>query len=131
MKIYWLCFCACLLVLAGGCAVEADSSATQGNSVPFKGVAEERFAGTWKTTNGVSVYELLKDGTYKLESKIAVRGQAPFTSRLQGEWRVSGDRMLFKDGNGNVVPYAFVLNGDTLTLTLTGMMKNKTVMKRQ
>jgi len=99
--------------------------------VPFTGKVDPRFVGTWKTDNGMSTYQLKEDGAYVLDSTIRVQGQAPIQSHLEGEWRLDGDRLLFKDGNGNVVPYAFTIKDDTLELGLTGKLKTKTVLKRQ
>lgn len=97
----------------------------------FEGTPDGKFVGTWKSTDGVSTYQLEKDGKYKLDSNIPVRGQSPIQSKSEGEWRVNGDRMIFKDPQGNVVPYSFKLEGETLELSLTGRMKAKTVLKRQ
>lgn len=97
----------------------------------FEGTPDEKFAATWKTTDGMSTYVLEKDGKYKLDSTIPVRGQSPIRSKTEGEWRIKDGRMLFKDPQGNVVPYALKLEGDTLELSLTGRMKAKTVLKKQ
>ncbi len=116
-----------------GCGTSPDDELVEPTAmkVEFKGTPDERFVATWKSTNGVSTYVFEKAGTYKLDSKIVVKGQSPINSHLEGEWRLDGDRMLFRDGSGNVVPYSYKLNGDTLELALTGKMKAKTVLKKQ
>jgi len=47
-----------------------------------------------------------------------------------GSWSVKGDRMLFKDQQGNVAAYGYKLAGSKLTLTPTGTMKHPTIMDR-
>ena len=99
--------------------------------VAFEGNPDPQFAATWKSADGRSTYQLARDGTYKLDSKISVQGRAPFNSHLEGDWKVKDDRMLFRDKSGVAVPYAYELKGDTLTLSLTGSLKNKTILKKQ
>jgi hypothetical protein len=124
----------CFAVIAGlGCSegdgAESDEPIRQ--KIAFEGEPQDRFAGTWKSADGVSTYKLNKDGSYELDSKIKVQGRGPIESHLKGEWRVQADRLLFRDQRGDVVPYAYSITGDTLELSLTGRLKSKTVLKRK
>lgn len=125
-----LCFAA---LLAAGCANDAPGDEEEAPKPPiaFVGETPDEFAGTWKTADGRSTYQLKVGGTYALDSKVSVPGRAPIDSHLEGEWRIKGDTMLFRDGRGDVVPYRFELKGDSLELSLTGRLKNKTKLKRQ
>lgn len=130
MKIAFALVCLAVMLFAGACGAD-DSEDPMPAKVAFEGNIPDTYVGLWKTHDGMSTYELQSDGKYVLNSKIRVQGRDPIDSHLEGEWRVNGDRMLFKDGRGDVVPYAFALEGDTLELSLTGNLKNKTVLKRQ
>ncbi len=114
-----------------GCHSGDDELAPDRPPVAFEGKPEPQYAATWKTQDNRSVYQIAADGTYKVDTKVSVKGQAPFNSHLEGEWKVNGAQMLFKDKNGAVTPYAMDQKGNTLTLTLTGAMKNKTVLLKQ
>ena len=128
-----LCLLPLICLLGAGCSNKSadDVEDSAKPKVAFLGKADDRFVATWKSTDGVSTYRFDKGGTYKLDSKIKVQQHAPIDSHQEGSWLVNGDRMLFKDGSGNVVPYAFALAGNTLELTLTGGLKVKTTLKRQ
>jgi hypothetical protein len=126
--------CLALLALFFGWGCQAEEASLDDLKAPkaaFEGDVPERFAGTWKSEDGISTYRLETDGTYELHSKIRVQRGDPIDSRMQGEWRVKGDRMLFRDERGDVVPYAYALEDGRLELSLTGRMKSKTVLKRQ
>ncbi|CAN5411545.1 hypothetical protein BH11ARM1_BH11ARM1_03210 [soil metagenome] len=121
-----------LALLLGACASNPDEAEDiDSKPVAFSGKVDPQFVGTWKTTNNISVYHLEKDGTYKLDSKVQVSKGPTINSHLEGKWLVDSDRMLFKDAQGNVVPYTLKLTDKTLELTLTGSMKNKTTLERQ
>lgn len=124
----------CLAALSGlGCASPSDAEEDDAPKphVVFEGDVPDRFAGTWKTEDGKSTYQLKRDGSYVLDSKVNVPGRVPIDSHLEGEWRVKGERMLFRDGQGDVVPYLFKIEGDALELSLTGRLKNVTKLKRK
>lgn len=125
----WICLAG---ILGFGCSGMGNeiSESKPNASVAFEGKVDERFTGTWKSADGVSTYQLKKDGTYELESKIPVAGQGPIHSHLEGEWKVQKDKFLFRDGQQNVVPYAYTFEDGVLELSLTGRLKTKTVLKR-
>lgn len=114
-----------------GCNSDEDGIEPEKPLVAFEGKPEPQYAATWKTQDDRSVYQIGEDGTYKVDTKVTTKGQAPFNSHLEGEWKVNDKLMLFRDKNGAVTPYIIDLKGNTLTLTLTGSMKNKTVMVKQ
>ena len=120
-----------LSLLVTGCQKEADDVDKEKPPVAFEGSPDAKYAGTWKTEDGVSTYILDGAGTYKLSSKIQIKGQEPMTSHLTGQWAINGDKMLFKDQSANVAAYAFEFQGNKLTLTSTGSLKAKTIMDRQ
>ena len=124
---------ATLLIAAVGCSKNEDEELPMpvATNVSFDGAPEEKYAGTWKTADGISTYFIDKSGTYKADSVIPMKGQAPMKTHIEGEWKASGEQLLFKDAKGNVVPFSCKLDGDTLELSLTGSMKRKIVMKRQ
>ena len=126
-------FLATALAAAGlaGCHSDEDGAEPEKPPVAFEGKPDPQYAATWKTQDKRSVYEIVADGTYKVDTKVVTKGQAPFNSHLEGEWKVNGTQMLFRDKNGAVTPYAIDLKGNTLTLTLTGALKNKTVLLKQ
>jgi hypothetical protein len=114
-----------------GCNSDEDGIEPEKPPVAFEGKPEPQYAATWKTQDDRSVYQIAPDGTYKVDTKISVKGRDPFNSHLEGEWKVNGSQMLFRDKNGAVTPYNMESKGNTLTLTLTGAMKNKTVLLKQ
>ena len=131
MNIRHFAFCSVVLCFVVGCGPKDEEiTSTTANTVAFEGPPDAKYAGTWKSSNGVSTYIFVADGTYKMDSMIVVRGQKPFPSHAEGQWKVSGDRMLMKDKAGNVVPYALEFKNDELKLTLTGSLKNETVLRR-
>lgn len=99
-------------------------------AIPFEGSVDPKFVGKWKSPDRDSRYEFLKDGKYVADSIIQVKGRDPIKSHLEGQWKVSNDRMLFRDAAGTVVPYIYTLKGDELELSLTGKMKTKTRLRR-
>lgn len=116
-----------------GCAPTDDEIVgVDKTSVAFKGEPDKRFVGTWKSTSIDSTYKLAENGTYALHSRVKMPGgPGMINADSKGEWRLDGDKLLFKDAQGNVVPYDYTLVGDTLTFTSTGKMKNKTELKLQ
>lgn len=131
LKSAWSLFAVVLSLSVLGCKKDDSEELTDTTpKVMFEGKPDSKFVGVWKTEDGISVYNLDKSGSYKMDSKIPTRGK-PILSHLTGNWTVNGDRMLFKDQSGNVAGYGFALKGDKLTLTSTGSLKAKTVMDRK
>ena len=114
-----------------GCHEEGESVETPVASKVFDGTPDAKFEGTWKTEDGMSTYQLNKNGTYLLDSKIKVAGNKPINSHLKGMWGIKGSMMEFKDQASNVASYGFELQGNKLTLTSSGVAKAKTIMDRQ
>jgi hypothetical protein len=119
-----------LATFVGGCtgASEEGSEPTK-PPVAFEGKPDSRFAAVWKNADGSSTYTLKPDGKYRLESKVKTQGKT-FDTNVAGEWVANGDRLLFKDAAGTVVPYKYTLAGNKLTLALTGSMKRETVLTK-
>jgi hypothetical protein len=128
LSVTFLVTCAALSTV--GCNKE-DLDEVEKPPLAFEGKPEPKFAATWKTPDGNSTYQFADDGKYILDSLVSVKGQSRMKTHSEGEWKVNGDRMLFRDQSGNVVPYAYEMKDKTLTLTLTGSMKNKTVLNKQ
>jgi hypothetical protein len=120
-----------VLALAGGCTpADADATEEAPKVVAFGGKPDEKFAGKYKTVDGDRTYSFESDGKFRLDGTIDNRGQK-MPVKVEGAWSVDGDRFLVKDQSSNVVPYTYTLEGKTLTLTLTGSMKNKTILTKQ
>jgi len=125
-------FAAALVGVCAGCShPDSDELDTTVKKIAFEGAPDPKFAGTWKTEDGVSTYTIKADGSYELASKIQVAKQKPIDSHLTGNWAVKADQMLFKDQSGNVSGYTFALEGTKLTLVSNGTLKAKTVMDKQ
>ena len=122
-----------LLVVVSGCAPATDELVPADKpAVAFKGEADKKFVGVWKSTTVDSTYKLSADGAYQLHSRVKMPGgPGMIDADSAGEWRLDGDKLLFKDAQGNVVPYEYKLDGDNLSLISTGKMKNKTELKKQ
>jgi hypothetical protein len=124
------------LVLAAGLVLAVTGCQSSEEGVPtddrpkvvFEGKPDERFVAVWnsKETAG-NAYTIKGDGTYSYKGVVFMQGKK-IDNQFEGEWLVNGDRLLFKDKNGNVVPYAYKFEGDTLTLSLTGRLKRDTVL---
>jgi hypothetical protein len=119
-----------LLAVAFGCT-PADESAPELErpKTEWKGEIDDRFVSVWSTDSG-STYTLTDDGGFHLEGVVKTQG-GEFKNDVRGKWLVDGEKMLFQDASGNVVPYMMKLNGDTLTLTTVGTLKKATVLKRK
>jgi len=121
------------VIVAAGCAPPAEEITTvDSTKVAFEGAPDERFVGAWKSTSSDSTYTMSINGTYQLHSRVKMPGgPGMIDADSKGEWRLKDKQLIFKDGQGNVVPYDYTLEGDTLTFVSTGKMKNKTVLKKQ
>ncbi len=119
------------LALGAGCGPkEEDEETPEKPKVAFEGTSEPKLVATWKTTDGQTTYTLSEDGAYVLKGKASTpKGPVEYTNN--GFWKAANDRVLFKDKDDNVVPYLYELSGKKLTLTMTGSMKNKTVLHKQ
>lgn len=116
-------------ILSFGCA-PSDETVEEKPPVVFQGKADPRFFGSWKADGSGSIYTFNEDGSYKLSGRVKTQGGS-FDNNSAGSWLVDGEKLLIKDQNGNVVPYAVELKGKTLSLSLTGSLKNKTVLNKQ
>ncbi|HEY0866446.1 MAG TPA: hypothetical protein VGE01_03660 [Fimbriimonas sp.] len=128
MKLFAVLFL--VVIVSAGCMAPDDATTAEKPALLFEGLPDSRFVGTWKSDTGNSTYNLKEDGSYHIKSKVTNRGQT-FDTESDGEWRAKEDRLLFKDPQGNVVPYLFKLDGRKLTLTMTGSMKGETVLLLQ
>ncbi|HVL38014.1 MAG TPA: hypothetical protein VM328_01360 [Fimbriimonadaceae bacterium] len=123
--------CLLLALLMMGCGSSSDDLVeAEKPPVAFEGKPDERLVGKWQVPADSSTYTFNQDGTYDFVGKVSTRGGS-FDNKFTGAWLVKDDRVLFKDAQGNVVPYVFRIEGDRLTLSLTGSLKNETVMVRQ
>lgn len=59
-----------------------------------------------------------------MESKVKGR-QGPMEMKVDVRWRLNKDHVLLEDTSKNVVPYFYRLDGNKLTLALTGSLKNE------
>ncbi len=120
-----------LVIFTGllGCA-PSDEVADEKPAVVFQGKPDSRFVGTWNAEGSGSIYEFKEDGTYNLKGKVKMQG-GTYDNNSSGSWAVDQEKLLIKDQHGNVTPYAIDFKDPVLTLSLTGSLKNKTVLKRQ
>lgn len=118
------------MVLVTGCQQEEEITEVKPNTAVFEGTVDPAYVGKWQTSDGKSKYEFLADGRYTQASKVGTPNGV-IDSKLEGNWLVKDDRMLFKDQSGNVVPYAAKLSGKSLVLALTGSMKNETRLEKK
>lgn len=126
----------CCLAFAGvlwGCqSPEEEITSSTATSVPFDGRPDPRFVGDWKSADKSADYLFGADGMYHLNKKVAAR-QGNFQIKVDARWCLNkaGDRILMEDAAKNVVPYTYQLEGNKLTLALTGSLKNETVLFKQ
>jgi hypothetical protein len=121
-----------VIIFSIGCSGNTESAEgpPEPTKVPFVGEPEPRFVGTWKLDGKDSTYTIRKDGTYSFKGMVSTQGGS-FENKFDGEWKANDGQLLFKDGQGAVVPYNYKLEGNKLTLTLTGTMKRETVLLKQ
>lgn len=116
-------------VCAFGCS-PSEEVTDEKPPVAFQGKTDSRLLGKWKAEGSGSIYEFNEDGSFKLSGKVSTQG-GTFENNVTGSWLVDGEKVLIKDQSGNVVPYAIDLKGSQLNLSLTGSLKNKTVLNKQ
>lgn len=111
-----------LLVTVTGC--QQEDSSPEYPTVKFEGKPDSRMVGTWTNDTKKSTYTIKDDGSYHLEATVTAMGNTMYT-KDDGHWAVNDDKLLFKDGQGNVAQYKFELDGTNLTLDLNGKGYNK------
>ncbi len=94
--------------------------------IKFEGKPDSRFVGLWKNEAKSSSYEIKEDGTYHLEARVHTGSGNYIDTKDDGEWKVNEDKLLFKDGYGNVAQYVFEVSDTEMTLDLNGKGYNKT-----
>lgn len=117
-----------LVGLLAGCSPGDEGAAPALKALDGK--PDARFAGVWKTESGASTYTFAENGDYDLKARITTPN-GPMDTESRGSWSVKGDKFFIKDPGGNIVGYEHDLQGDRLTLTLTGSLRNATVLLRQ
>ena len=120
------------LLLLLGCRPSDDDVYTEDERPPvaFEGEADGRIVGKWKSVDGTQAYTFSTDGRFESETNVVNRGK-PMSMKSDGEWKAKGTQVLFRDKAGIVVPYAYELKGDVLTLTTVGSMKNKIALQKK
>lgn len=101
----------------GGCRQADEGLDPNPPTVAFEGAPLADLVGKWKTPS--STYTLNDDGTYRLQGQVSSPG-GNVELDSAGEWRVSGDRLLFRDDKGVVSAYTFERDGTVLKLHPTG-----------
>lgn len=133
MKNLYLFGFAAMLASAAGCQTTADateSGAPAKPAVAFEGTTDEKYVGTWKTPDGKTTYVLAPDGKFTLKSKVSYQGRS-LDQNVSSEWRAKDGKIIFKDASGNPAEYSAKLEGNKLTLDLTGKMRNAMVLVKQ
>lgn len=95
-------------------------------TIKFEGSQDERFVGVWKNEAKSSTYWIKEDGTYHLEARVHTGNSNYIDTEDDGEWKVNKDKLLFKDGLGNVAQYVFEVSDSKMVLDLNGKGYNKT-----
>lgn len=119
-----------LALVAIGCQPSDDYVEPERKVVSFEGETDKRLVGDWKTSDGKGDYTFNEDGNFSLKSKISTPGGV-IDSNVKGQWKVKNEQLLIKDQNGNVVPYSLKVSGKSVTLALTGSLKNEVTLVRK
>lgn len=120
-----------LALLCGACkGSDDDGSESKPTAIPLEGSIDPKLVGTWTSQVSNSTYTFSDKGTYHMESKVKGR-QGAMEMKVDGRWRLNKDRVLLEDTSKNVVPYSFKLEGNKLTLALTGSLKNEIVLTKK
>ena len=102
---------------------EDDSGPPKPPVVAFKGSADSKFVGNWKTSDGRSGLDLAKDGSLSILA-VAATPSGDSKSTVTGSWLYDGTYLLLKytdKGQGElVIRYTPTLSGNTLTLLQVG-----------
>ena len=123
-------FLGAFALVAIGCQPSDDYVAPERKVVSFEGETDKRLVGDWKTSDGKGDYTFNEDGNFSLKSKISTPGGV-IDSNVKGQWKVKNEQLLIKDQNGNVVPYSLKVSGKSVTLALTGSLKNEVTLVRK
>lgn len=122
-------------VLVAGCKNADDeyAPAVLPKVYPFEGKVDTRYVGTWKTADGNSTLDILKDGKLDIETvNFSQNGKS--VGHVSGDWLTSGSDLMFKYSIGKQAPtvlkYTATLDGAKLTLQLADS-KTKTVYTRK
>lgn len=113
-----------------GCGAAGEESASIEPAMEFKGKPEPKFVGTWKAKDRDSTYQLKEDGKYQHTGTVTRQGNT-YPNNFEGDWAATDDRIYFKDPAGNPVPYAWKLEGNTLTISRTGTIKSDIVLEKK
>jgi len=123
------------IAISSGCKGAEDDEyapAVRPKAFAFTGKQDAKFAGKWRTADGDSTVEILKDGNLNLQT-VSHSQSGKSVSDLKGQWLVDGSSLLFQYSVDKQPPttlkYTATLAGDTLTLVPDGG-KVKTVYKR-
>lgn len=119
-----------LALVAIGCQPSDDYVEPERKVVSFEGETDKRLIGDWKTSDGKGDYNFKEDGNFSLKSKIETPSGV-IDSTVKGQWKVKNEQLLIKDQNGNVVPYSLKVSGKSVTLALTGSLKNEVTLVRK
>jgi len=117
-------------LVAIGCQPSDDYVEPERKVVSFEGETDKRLIGDWKTSDGKGDYNFKEDGNFSLKSKIGTPSGV-IDSTVKGQWKVKNEQLLIKDQNGNVVPYSLKVSGKSVTLALTGSLKNEVTLVRK
>ncbi|CAN1553010.1 Domain of unknown function DUF5640 [Fimbriimonadaceae bacterium] len=113
-----------------GCQPSDDYVEPERKVVSFEGATDDRLVGAWKTADGKGEYNFKADGSFALMSKVTTPSGA-IDSKSNGQWKVKDGQLLIKDQNGNVVPYKLTVAEKSVTLALTGSLKNEVKLNRK
>lgn len=122
-------------VLAAGCKSADDEFAPAfvPKVYPFQGAVQPKFVGTWKTADGSSKLDIVKDGGLKIETVTrSMKGTS--IGHVSGKWLADGDTLMFQYTVGSqkptVLKYTATLAGTSLTLKQVDG-RSKTIYKRR
>ncbi|MCG9895256.1 MAG: hypothetical protein MH204_07265 [Fimbriimonadaceae bacterium] len=112
--------------LAAGCMSEEAAPADPDKGT-LTGSVDKSLAGQYKTQAGMN-YTLNEDGSFLMKGQVQTPG-GMIDRETKGEWRVDGDKLMIKDAQGYVVPYAMTKESNgTIKLVMTGRMKAETIL---
>ena len=89
----------------------------------FEGSVDQKLAGKWVTTDGVSTLEMAKDGALKVQT-LRPSPSGKSASNVEGKWLASSGSLLMQYGTPGqgetVLKYDVKVAGDTMTLQQEG-----------
>ena len=122
-------------ILVAGCKSADDEYAPAfvPKTYPFEGKVDTKYVGAWKSSDGSSTLNIVKDGNLTIETTSrSVAGTS--VSHVSGQWLASGDALMFKYSVGSQPPtmlkYTATVSGKALTLQQAGG-RMKTTYARQ